>query len=82
VALEVYNFGNNFVTERCETGFVAIPSAGIGFFASAWLMMIFWGIVAPGFGIKTIGYPTAMLVTIGIWLVVAPFIAAAVKRSK
>jgi hypothetical protein len=44
--------------------------------------MVFWGIVAPGFGIKAIGYPTAMPVTIGIRLVVAPFIAAAVKRGK
>ena len=63
-------------------GFFAIPAAGGGFFFSAWLTMIFWGIVAPDLGVKTIGYPMAMLITIGLWLVVAPLIAAAVRRGK
>ncbi len=62
-------------------GFFAIPTAGVGFFFSAWLAMIFWGIAAPGLGIPTIGYPTAMLITIGLWLVVAPLIAAGRKRK-
>lgn len=63
-------------------GFFAIPTAAGGFFFSAWLTMIFWGIVAPDFGVKTIGYPLAMLITIGLWLVVAPLIGAAVRKRK
>ena len=63
-------------------GFPAIPAAGAGFFLSAWLTMIFWGIIAPDFGINTIGYPMAMLVTIAVWLVVAPVIGAAAKKGK
>ncbi len=63
-------------------GFFAIPAAGVGFFFSAWLTMIFWGIVAPDFDVRTIGYPTAMLMTIGLWLIVAPLAAAAGKGTK
>lgn len=42
------------------------------FFFSAWLAMIFWGMIAPDVGLLTIGYPKAMLATIGLWLVVFP----------
>jgi hypothetical protein len=63
-------------------GFFAIPAAGLGFFFSAWLTMIFWGIVAPDIGVEKIGYTTAMLVTIALWLVVAPLIAASVRKTK
>ena len=63
-------------------GFTAIPAAGFGFFFSAFLTMIFWGIVAPDLGIDTIGYPKAMLVTIGLWLVLAPLIAAGARRGR
>ncbi len=41
-------------------GFFAIPAAGLGFFFSAWLTMIFWGIVAPDIGVAKISYTTAM----------------------
>ncbi len=63
-------------------GFFAIPAAGLGFFFSAWLTMIFWGIVAPDIGVAKISYTTAMLVTIALWLVVAPLIAASVRKTK
>jgi len=63
-------------------GFHAIPTAGGAFFLSAWLTMIFWGIIAPDFNVKTIGYPMAMLITIGIWLVVAPLAAVIAKGRK
>jgi hypothetical protein len=42
--------------------------------------MIFWGIVAPDVGMKTIGYPTAMVVTIGLWLVVGPLLFIVARR--
>jgi hypothetical protein len=60
-------------------GFSAIPAAGVLFFFSAWLTMIFWGIVAPKLGGPTISYPMAMLITIAVWLVVAPLAAAAAR---
>jgi hypothetical protein len=49
-------------------GFSAIPTAGLGFFFSAWLTMIFWGTVAPDFAV--------------LWLIVAPLAAAASKKGK
>ena len=63
-------------------GFFAIPAACAGFFLSSWILMIFWGIVAPDFNVKTIGYTMAMLITIGVWLVVAPLAAAIAKKGK
>ncbi|MDP3062004.1 MAG: hypothetical protein Q8O40_02140 [Chloroflexota bacterium] len=62
-------------------GFFAIPAAGAGFFLSAWLTMVFWGMITPELGIPTIGYVKAMLVTIAVWLVVAPLAAAVSKRE-
>ena len=62
-------------------GFFAIPSACAGFFLSSWILMIFWGIIAPDFDVKTIGYTMAMLITIGVWLVIAP-LAAAIAKGK
>jgi hypothetical protein len=56
-------------------GRLAIPGVGL-FFFSAWLTMIFWGMVSPELRISTISYPTAMLVTIGLWLVMAPLALA------
>lgn len=62
-------------------GFYAIPAAALGFFLSSWLAMIFWGIIAPDLGIPTIGYTKALVVTIALWLVVAPFFAVLAKGS-
>ena len=61
--------------------FFSIPSAGAGFFFSSWLTMIFWGILAPDLGLVTISYVKAMVVTIAVWLVVAP-LAGAVAASR
>ncbi len=66
---------------RSKMGFFAVPAAGVGFFVSSFLLMIFWGIIAPDFGMQTIGYKMAMLITIAIWLAVAPLVAATVKRG-
>ncbi len=62
-------------------GFFAIPLAPGGFFFSSWVAMIFWGIIAPDLGLETLSYPKAMLVTIALWLVVAP-LARAIARGK
>ena len=63
-------------------GFFAIPGAGMGFFFSSWLTMIFWGIISPDLGIPTIGYAKALLVTIAAWLVVAPFVGTLGRRRR
>jgi hypothetical protein len=52
--------------------FFKIIAAGPAFFISAWVLMLFAGIVGAEVGIEPFGYLTAMLVTIGLWLVVAP----------
>ena len=54
----------------------AIPSAGFSFFFSSWIVMVFWGIVAPWVGIDTLSYVNAMVVTIGAWLAIAPLVGA------
>ena len=52
--------------------FVPVPFTAVLFFFSSWLTMVFWGIIAPDTGLRTIGYPKAMLVPIALCLVVAP----------
>ena len=63
-------------------GYLAIPTAVGGFFFSSFLTMLFWGIVAPWVGIKTISYLDAMVVTIALWLVIAPLAAAISRRTR
>jgi hypothetical protein len=59
--------------------FFRLFSAGPLFFVSAWLLMIFAGIVATDVGIRPFGYLTSILVTIGLWLTLAPA-AGAIAR--
>jgi hypothetical protein len=58
--------------------FAAIP----GFFLSSFILMLLWGVIAPKIGLVTINYPMSMLVTITLWLAVAPLAAAAGKRHE
>ena len=59
---------------------LAIPSAGLSFFFSSWIVMVFWGIMADEVGIETISYKGAMVVTIALWMAMAPLIAAMGRR--
>ena len=56
--------------------FTRLITAGPLFFVSAWLLMIFAGIVGSDVGIRPFGYITSMVATIGLWLVMAPAIGA------
>ena len=56
--------------------FFKLFTAGPLFFVSAWLLMIFAGAAASDVGIRPFGYLTAMVVTIGLWLTLAPAIGA------
>jgi len=62
--------------------FFKIVAAGPAFFVSAWVLMIFAGIVGADAGIRPFGYVTSMVVTIGLWLTVAPVIGAIARASK
>lgn len=61
---------------------MAIPAAGVGFFFSAWLLMLFGGILAGDLGTRPIGYTTAMLATIALWLVIAPVVGAIARSQR
>jgi len=61
--------------------FFKLLAAGPLFFLSAWLLMIFAGITHADLGIAPFGYLTAMVVTIGLWLVLAPAIGAASRAT-
>ncbi|MEW6142047.1 MAG: hypothetical protein AB1597_02675 [Chloroflexota bacterium] len=60
-------------------GYFRILAAIPGFFVSSFILMLLWGAISPEFGIATISYVKAMLITITLWLTVAPL--AAVGRG-
>jgi hypothetical protein len=64
------------------TDFFGILAAGPAFFVSSWLLMIFAGITASDVGIRPFGYLTAMVVTIGLWLVLAPAAGAIARATR
>jgi hypothetical protein len=57
-------------------GYFRILAAIPGFFLSSFFLMVLWGVIAPEFGIVTVSYVKAMLITIALWLAVAPLAAA------
>lgn len=61
--------------------FPRLIAAGPMFFVSAWLLMIFAGVVGADVGIHPFGYVTSMVVTIGLWLTLAPAIGAASRSA-
>ena len=63
-------------------GYFTILAAIPGFFISSLILMALWGVIAPNFGMEKINYPMAMLITITLWLAVAPLAAAAGRRIK
>jgi len=63
-------------------GYFTILAAIPGFFLSSFIFMLLWGVIVPNFGIEKIGYPMAMLITITLWLAVAPLAAASRRRAR
>jgi hypothetical protein len=59
-----------------------IVSAGPAFFISAWLLMIFAGITGTDIGVRPFGYVTSMVVTIGLWLTLAPAAGAVARVTR
>jgi hypothetical protein len=62
-------------------GYFKILAAIPGFFLSSFFLMLLWGVIAPNIGLPSIDYPMSMLVTITLWLAVAPLATAASHRK-
>jgi hypothetical protein len=63
-------------------GYFRIMAAIPGFFLSAFFFMLLWGVIAPKLGLVSIDYPMSMLITITLWLAVAPLAAAAGRKHE
>jgi hypothetical protein len=62
--------------------YFGVVAAGPFFFVSSWLLMLFAGGVAGEVGIRPFGYVTSMVVTIALWLAVAPAAGAIARASR
>ena len=63
-------------------GYFRILAAIPGFFLSALFLMLLWdAVIIPKLGLPDINYVTSMLITITLWIAVAP-LAAAGKKGK
>ncbi len=62
--------------------YTRLPAAGGLFFISSWLLMLFAGATTLDTGVRPFGYLTSMVVTIGLWLVVAPAIGATTRKRR
>ena len=63
-------------------GYFRIMAAIPGFFLSSFFFMLLWGVIAPKLGLASIDYPMAMLMTITLWIALAPLAAAAGRRRE
>ena len=62
-------------------GYFRILAAIPGFFLSSWFFMLLWGVIADRLGLSvTLSYVNSMLVTITLWLAIAPLAAAGRKH--
>jgi len=59
-------------------GYFTILAAIPGFF----FFMLLWGVIAPKIGVLSINYPMSMLITITLWLAIAPLATAAARKGK
>jgi hypothetical protein len=62
--------------------YFAILAAGPSFFVSAWVLMLFAGGFAADIGIRPFGYLTSMVLTIALWLTLAPAIGAIARARR
>ena len=62
--------------------YFGVVAAGPFFFVSAWILMLFAGGFARDVGIRPFGYVTAMVVTIALWLTVAPAVSAIARTGR
>jgi hypothetical protein len=62
--------------------YFGVLAAGPFFFVSSWVLMLFTGGFASDVGIRPISYVTAMIVTIALWLTLAPAIGAIARTRR
>jgi hypothetical protein len=62
-------------------GYFTILAAIPGFFLSSFFLMLLWGVIAPKIGWVSINYVLSMLITITLWITLAPLVAAG-RRSR
>jgi uncharacterized ion transporter superfamily protein YfcC len=63
------------------SGCFGLLAAGPMFFVSGWVLMLFAGIEHEDIGVRPFGYGTALVVTVALWLALAPAISAIVRTS-
>jgi hypothetical protein len=63
-------------------GYFTIMAAIPGFFLSSFFFMLLWGVIAPKIGLVSVDYPMSMLMTITMWIALAPLTAAASRRKR
>jgi len=63
-------------------GYFTILAAIPGFFLSSFFFMLLWDVISPKLGFADINYVTAMLITITLWIAVAPLAATAGRGKK
>jgi hypothetical protein len=63
-------------------GYFRILAAIPGFFLSSLFLMLLWSPISHKLDLPSIGYVTAMLITITLWIAVAPLAAAGRQRHK
>ncbi len=63
-------------------GYFNILAAIPGFFLSSLFFMLLWGPISGKLGLPDIGYTTAMLITITLWIAVAPLATARQSKKK
>jgi hypothetical protein len=61
-------------------GYFTILAAIPGFFLSSFFFMLLLDAIAPKIGLTDINYVTSMLITITLWIAVAPLVAAGRKK--
>jgi len=67
---------------RIRMGYFRILAAIPGFFLSSLFFMLLWDVIAPKLGTVDINYVTSMLITITLWIAIAPLAAVGRRRSK
>lgn len=63
-------------------GYFSMLGAIPGFFLSSLFFMLLWGPISGKLGLPDIGYVDAMLITITLWIAVAPLAAVGKAKKK
>lgn len=63
-------------------GYFSILAAIPGFFLSSLFFMLLWGPISGKLSLPDINYVTSMLITITLWIAVAPLVATQRKKKK